>query len=96
MCEDNPRDVTRPRCNWGKVLVLDFKYIVIAILIVFLLVLSSVIMIMINCGKGETTLIKVSVKTTGIKNLRSLMANSEPSSTTPKWDWDRGMAAAVL
>ena len=49
MCEDNPRDVTRPRCNWGKVLVL-FKRIVIAILIVFLLVLSSVTMIVINCN----------------------------------------------
>ena len=86
MCEDNPRDVTRPRCNWGKVLVLHFKYIVIAILIVFLLVLSSFIMILINCDKGEKTLIKLNVKTTGIKDLRSLMANSEPSSTTPKWD----------
>ena len=86
MCEDNPRDVTRPRCNWGKVLVLVFKYIIIAILIVFLLLLSSVIMILINCDKDEKTLIKLNVKTTGIKNLRSLMANSEPSSTTPKWD----------
>ena len=85
MCEDNPRDVTRPRCNWGKVLVL-FKRIVIAILIVFLLVLSSVIMILINCDKGEKTLMKLNVKFTGTKDLRSLMANSEPSSTTPKWD----------
>ena len=84
MCEDNPRDVTRPRCNWGKVLVLHFKYIIIAILIVFSLVLSSVIMSLINCG--EKTLIKLNVKTTGTKDLRSLMANSEPSSTTPKWD----------
>ena len=84
MCEDNPRDVTRPHCNWGKVLVSDFKYIVIAILIVFLLVLSSVIMSLINCG--EKTLMKLNVKFTGTKDLRSLMANSEPSSTTPKWD----------
>ena len=56
MCEDNPRDVTRPRCNWGKVVVLDFKYIVIltliAIVIVFLLVLSSVIKILINYENG--------------------------------------------
>ena len=64
----------------------DFKYIVIDILIVFLLVLSSVIMILINCGKGDKTLMKLNVKTTGTKDLRSLMANSEPSSTTPKWD----------
>ena len=86
MCEDNPRDVTRPHCNWGKVLVLHFKYIIIAILIVFSLVLSSVIMILINCGNGEKTLMKLNVKFTGTKDLRSLMANSEPSSTTPKWD----------